>query len=81
MELLEIYSKLLAHYGDMNWWPATVKQKALADVRSELLSIKGVGQETADSILLYAFEFPTFVVDAYTMRLCDRFPFDAGKDT
>ncbi|MDR0648351.1 MAG: hypothetical protein LBF92_03350 [Synergistaceae bacterium] len=37
---------------------------ALTDV--ELLSTKGVGQETADSILLYAFGFPTFVVDAYT---------------
>jgi len=57
----------------------SVKQKALVKVRSELLSIKGVGQETADSILLYAFKFPTFVIDAYTMRLCDRYPLDAGK--
>jgi endonuclease-3 related protein len=37
--------------------------------RKELLSLKGVGQETADSILLYAFKEPSFVVDAYTKRI------------
>jgi endonuclease-3 related protein len=40
--------------------------------REELLSIKGVGKETADSILLYAFGLPNFVIDAYTRRFCDR---------
>lgn len=38
-------------------------------LRKLLLSIKGVGKETADSILLYAFERPIFVVDKYTYRL------------
>lgn len=37
--------------------------------REELLSLKGVGPETADSILLYAFKQPSFVVDAYTRRI------------
>lgn len=37
--------------------------------RKELLSVKGVGFETADSILLYAYKIPTFVVDAYTRRV------------
>ncbi|WP_440955621.1 endonuclease III domain-containing protein [Methanosarcina sp. Mfa9] len=37
--------------------------------REELLSLKGVGAETADSILLYAFNQPSFVVDAYTRRI------------
>ena len=37
--------------------------------RGELLKIKGVGNETADSILLYAFKQPEFVVDAYTKRI------------
>lgn len=37
--------------------------------RTELLSLKGVGPETADSILLYAFKQPSFVVDAYTKRI------------
>jgi endonuclease-3 related protein len=40
--------------------------------RQELLDIKGIGPETADSILLYAFEEPTFVVDAYTRRIGQR---------
>lgn len=37
--------------------------------RKSLLSVKGVGPETADSILLYAYRLPQFVVDAYTRRL------------
>ncbi|AKB25161.1 Endonuclease III [Methanosarcina sp. MTP4] len=37
--------------------------------REELLCLKGVGPETADSILLYAFKRPSFVVDAYTRRI------------
>lgn len=41
-------------------------------LRGELLAIKGVGGETADSILLYAFERPIFVVDAYTARIVFR---------
>lgn len=41
-------------------------------LRQRLLAIKGVGPETADDILLYAFERPVFVVDAYTRRLFER---------
>ncbi len=41
-------------------------------LREELLEIKGVGRETADSILLYALGVPTFVVDAYTWRVLSR---------
>ena len=44
----------------------------LASLRPALLSIKGVGPETADSILLYALAKPTFVVDAYTFRILSR---------
>lgn len=40
--------------------------------REEWLSVKGIGKETADSILLYAFNRPVFVVDAYTRRFCSR---------
>jgi len=55
----------------------TVRGMPMRRVRAELLSLKGVGRETADSILLYAFGFPSFVVDAYTMRLVKRLPLDA----
>src|SRR5579864_2410549 len=41
-------------------------------LREELLSLNGVGPETADSILLYAGNHPVFVVDAYTRRIIDR---------
>ncbi len=41
-------------------------------LRQNLLVIKGVGPETADSIILYAFRKPIFVVDAYTKRLLSR---------
>jgi endonuclease-3 related protein len=42
------------------------------DLRNALLEINGVGEETADSILLYAFDRPVFVVDAYTKRIFHR---------
>lgn len=41
-------------------------------VRARLLALKGIGPETADSILLYAGEHPVFVIDAYTRRICSR---------
>jgi len=55
-----------------------VQKEPLDKLRKELLSVKGVGPETADAILLYAFSFQTFVVDAYTARLCQRYPIDTG---
>jgi endonuclease-3 related protein len=58
---------------------SAIQREPLAKLRAELLSTKGIGQETADAILLYAFGFPTFVVDAYTVRLCGRYPIEAGK--
>ena len=45
---------------------------ASAPLREELLSLNGIGPETADSILLYAGELPTFVVDTYTHRVLAR---------
>jgi len=41
-------------------------------LRKQLLSVNGVGQETADSILLYALNKPIFVIDAYTKRILFR---------
>ncbi|ODS41885.1 MAG: endonuclease [Candidatus Altiarchaeales archaeon IMC4] len=41
-------------------------------LRSELLGIWGIGPETADSIILYAAQKPSFVVDAYTKRIFER---------
>ncbi len=41
-------------------------------LRHKLLGIKGIGRETADSIMLYAGGMPTFVIDAYTKRILSR---------
>lgn len=41
-------------------------------LREALLRVKGIGPETADSILLYAFDHPSFVIDAYTYRVLTR---------
>jgi endonuclease-3 related protein len=43
-----------------------------AIMREKLLAVKGIGPETADSILLYAAHKPVFVVDAYTYRMLTR---------
>ena len=44
----------------------------LPELREELLSIHGIGQETADDILVYAAEKPSFVIDSYTRRILQR---------
>ena len=49
-----------------------LKNKKKEELRAELLAIKGIGPETADSIMLYAFEKPIFVIDAYTKRIFSR---------
>jgi len=43
-----------------------------ATLRDSLLRLTGIGNETADSILLYAFDRPVFVIDAYSFRLLER---------
>ena len=47
-------------------------KRPLAELRQELLSLHGIGPETADSILLYALDKSVFVVDAYTRRIFSR---------
>ena len=73
--------KAVTAWFGMYGYDAVLARKQSPDsLRAELLAIKGIGNETADCILLYAFDMPTFVIDAYTMRLCGRFPLEAGTD-
>ncbi|MFZ7110598.1 MAG: endonuclease III domain-containing protein [Desulfatiglandales bacterium] len=51
---------------------ALLLSESPARLREGLLSVKGIGPETADSILLYAAERPVFVIDAYTYRILRR---------
>lgn len=44
----------------------------IPELRRRLLSVKGIGMETADDILLYAFRKPVFIIDAYTRRVAER---------
>jgi endonuclease-3 related protein len=60
-----------------------ILRQATPSLRQQLLSVNGIGPETADSILLYALKRPIFVVDAYTKRILLRHHFvgeDAGYD-
>lgn len=66
MNLLDLLS--LRFGGDLE----ALWRLPLPQARAALLSSKGVGPETADSILLYAGNLPSFVVDAYTFRVLGR---------
>jgi len=54
--------------------------KNKVDVRQQLLTIKGVGQETADTILLYALDKPVFIIDDYTRRWTEKEGLTKEKD-
>ncbi len=57
-----------AHDGDIE---AMLASDGVA-LRKQLLAINGIGEETADDILLYAANRPFFVIDAYTRRIMER---------
>ncbi len=78
-ERLQLFSAyLMNHYeGDLS----AMLSGPLQEVRDELLCCKGIGPETADSILLYAGERLSFVVDAYTRRLFGRLGLLQGTES
>ncbi len=68
-ERLQLFARhVLSEHGSFT----RIFKKELKPLREELLSLKGIGPETADSMLLYAGRKPVFVVDAYTRRICSR---------
>jgi endonuclease-3 related protein len=67
--LRNFVSHLVARHGGSM---ARMGRGETAALRAELLSIGGIGPETADSILLYALQKPVFVIDAYTKRILSR---------
>lgn len=77
-ERLQLFCRYLQghHQGSLEH----LFDQELSLVRDELLHLKGVGPETADSILLYAGQHLSFVVDAYTNRLFGRFGILSGKE-
>jgi len=67
--------------NDYNGSMKKMRNKDIVSLRNELLSIHGIGSETADSILLYALGKPVFVVDAYTKRVLSRHGIMDYKDS
>ncbi len=59
---------------------AALREMESDTLRTLLLEVKGVGPETADDMLLYAFERPVFVIDAYTRRLFTRLGMASGEE-
>lgn len=73
----------LKNYSD--WYTRQGEYEKLVSLdttrlREGLLSVKGVGPETADDMLLYGFERPVFVIDAYTRRLFSRLDVISGDE-
>ncbi|MDE2765172.1 MAG: endonuclease [Chloroflexota bacterium] len=66
---LKAVAEWLAVYGDD---PARLAQRGAKALRHEALGVYGVGPETADVIVLYAAGLPSFVIDAYTIRVLER---------
>ena len=78
-----IKAKRLKHF--CHWYLESGGYPALRKIptdrlRDTLLSVHGIGPETADDILLYAFRRPVFVIDAYTRRLFSRLGMIAGDE-
>jgi endonuclease-3 related protein len=67
---LKAFAKTLVEEFDAN--DANLFALDLPELRQKLISIYGIGEETADDIILYAAKKPSFVMDAYTRRLVDR---------
>jgi endonuclease-3 related protein len=59
-------SHVIEGYGGIE----CMAQQTTDQLRENLLGVYGIGEETADSILCYGFSRPTFVIDAYTERIC-----------
>ena len=66
--LLNLARFIVKKYGNIK----RLKKEKTKELRQELLRLRGIGEETADSILLYALDKPVFVVDEYTRRLIKR---------
>jgi endonuclease-3 related protein len=80
-----VKAKRLAHLAGFlvdNYGGSTTRmlRSDTDELRKELLSVHGIGPETADSIMLYAAGHPVFVVDAYTRRIFGRHGLVDGID-
>ncbi len=73
--------KNLCNFLQQNSGEYGLREKPTGDLRRALLMVNGIGPETADDILLYAFERPVFVIDAYTRRIFTRLGMAIGDES
>lgn len=66
--LFHLSEFIIKNYGSLE----IMKKVDTEELREQLLALKGIGPETADSILLYALNKPVFVIDEYTRRLAEK---------
>lgn len=76
-KLIALASWLETRHDDAS----ALREQDTRSLRAELLSVYGIGEETADSIMLYACDHPVFVVDAYTRRILGRLGIKPEKDS
>lgn len=76
------YLKTFSRYLIETWSGDLTEAKDLepVELRRKLLALPGIGNETADAILLYALGLPSFVVDEYTYRLLERLGVDQSRN-
>lgn len=67
--LKEISNEIINNYGSLT----NMKGRNIKEIEDFISGIKGVGNETKESIMLYALNYPVFVVDAYTFRFLERY--------
>jgi len=67
--LLLLANFIIKHYGSLE----KMKNEKQQELRKKLLALKGIGLETADSILLYALDKPIFLIDEYTRKLVKKY--------
>ncbi len=72
--------KALARWYVDNGAREALAARPTAELRLELLGLPGIGAETADAILVYAFARPVFVVDAYARRILSRYGWAKGDE-
>jgi len=74
--LFNLAKFIIENYGSLE----KMKKIELKELREQLLKLKGIGLETADSILLYALHKPIFVIDEYTKRLVKQYALSPHLD-
>jgi len=67
--LMNVSKNIIEKYGNIN----NMKNKNIKEISKFIINLKGIGNETMESIMLYALDYHVFVVDSYTLRFLKRY--------